>query len=96
MSRKKTQMNKLNTPKTSREQNEKYEAMLAKLESLGIHIRVYSDVFQNIKHPDGKHTYRADASEAQRLLKDDKDLPQDLLDRLAYYKPIIDQQLKEE
>lgn len=86
----------LNTPNISKEENEKYEAVIKKLADLGIHIRVYSSLSQNIQHPDGEHTYRKDATEAQRLLEDNKELPQDLLDRLAYYKPIIDKALNEE
>lgn len=85
---------KLNTPTISNEENMKYEAMLSKLSELGIHIRVYSSSLQNIQHPDGIHTYRKDAREAQRLLENDQELPQELLDRLAYYKPIIDKQLE--
>lgn len=84
----------LNTPNISKEENERYEAMVQKLADLGIHIRVYSSLSQNIQHPDGKHTYRKDATEAQRLLESGQELPQDLLDRLAYYKPIIDKQLE--
>lgn len=87
---------KLNTSKFSKEENEKYEAMVTKLASLGINIRLYSSSLQNIQHPDGEHTYRKDATEAQRLLEKGQELPQDLLDRLAYYKPIIDKELNEE
>lgn len=86
---------KLNTSTLTEEQNIKYEAMLNKLADLGIHIRVYSNSSQNIQHPDNMHTYRKDAREAQRLLENNQELPQDLLDRLAYYKPIIEQQLEE-
>ena len=86
---------KLNTPNISNEESVKYEAILEKLADLGVHIRVYTGLSQNIQHPDGMHTYRKDASEAQRLLESDQELPQDLLDRLAYYKPIIEQQLQE-
>ena len=42
------------------------------------------------------NTYRKDATEAQRLLESEQELPQDLLDRLAYYKTIIDKALNEE
>lgn len=85
---------KLNTPKLSKEENEKYESVIKKLADLGIHIRVYNSLSQNIQHPDGEHTYRKDATEAQRLLEDNKELPQDILDRLAYYKTIMDKQLE--
>lgn len=81
---------------TEAEENEKYEAMVKKLADLGIHIRVYSSLSQNIQHPDGEHTYKKDATEAQRLIESEQELPQDLLDRLAYYKPIIDKALNEE
>lgn len=86
----------LNTPNISKEENEKYEAMIKKLADLGIHIRVYSSLSQNIQHPDGEHTYKKDATEAQKLIESEQELPQDLLDRLAYYKPIIDKALNEE
>lgn len=88
----------LNTPKFSKKENDKYEEMLKKLENLGIYIRVYCDatgIFK-LKHPDGIHTYKKDAAEAQKLLENNQELPQDLLDRLAYYKPIIDKELNEE
>lgn len=87
---------KLNTKKLNKKENEKYEIMVERLASLGIYIRLYSNSLQNIQHPDGEHTYRKDATEAQKLLEDDKKLPQDLLDRLAYYKPIIDKIINEE
>ena len=84
---------KFNAPSISEEENVKYESMLNRLADLGIHIRVYSSLSQNIHHPDGVHTYRKDATEAQRLLENNQELSQDLLDRLAYYKPIIEKQL---
>lgn len=40
------------------------------------------------------HT-KKDAYEAQRLLENDKEILQELLNRLAYYKPIIDKALNE-
>lgn len=88
---------KLNIQKFSKEENDKYETIVAKLASLGIYIRVYCDIDNvfTLKHPDGIHTYKKDAYEAQRLLENDKEIPQELLDRLAYYKPIIDKALNE-
>lgn len=44
----------------------------------------------------GEHNYRKDATEAQKLIEADKEIPQDLLDRLTYYKPIIDKIINEE
>lgn len=94
ITRPENQVNNMDITQLSR--IEKYEIMVERLASLGIYIRLYSNSLQNIQHPDGEHTYRKDATKAQKLLEDDKKLPQDLLDRLAYYKPIIDKIINEE
>lgn len=66
------------------------------LESLGVYFSLYIERFEFPVHPDGVHTYLKDSHEAKELVKADKELPQDLLDRLAYYKPIMDKALNEE
>lgn len=66
-----------------------------KLRQLGVYIGLYAEGLHLPKHPDGIHGYITDAYEATKLVMDGKELPQDLLDRLAYYKPIIDEQLKD-
>ena len=66
------------------------------LESLGVYFSLYIERFDFPVHPDGIHTYLKDSHEAKKLVEEDKELPQDLLDRLAYYKPIIDKALNEE
>lgn len=63
-------------------------------------VRVYTSLYTsgnslNIEYTDGKHTYRQDSLEATMIVRAGQELPQDLLDRLAYYKPIIDKQLQE-
>jgi hypothetical protein len=68
------------------EENQKYEQMITKLESLGVYVRLYRSGIFNVKHPDNIHTYRGDGSEARRLLEEGKELPEDLLKRLDYYK----------
>ena len=60
----------------------------------GVYIALYTDDFIWPGHLDGIHNYREDATEAQKLIENNQELPQDLLDRLAYYKPIIEQQLE--
>lgn len=64
------------------------------LESLGVYISLYTDGFEFPVHPDGIHTYSKDSHLAKELVFEDKELPQDLLERLAYYKPIMDEALK--
>lgn len=66
-----------------------------KLRSIGVYIGLYAEGIQFPTHPDGIHGYLTDAYEAKELIMSGKDLPQELLDRLAYYKPIIDKQLEE-
>lgn len=88
---------KLNIPETSKEELEKRNKMDRYLASLGVYTYLYtSDNSLDIEYIDGKHNYRQDYVEAILLAKKDKKLPQDLLDRLAYYKPIIDARLKED
>lgn len=83
---------KLNIPRTSKEGIKKRNKRDEYLESLGVYTSLYtSDNSLNIEYTDGKHTYRQDSLEAILLVKDNQELPQDLLDRLAYYKPIIEQ-----
>ena len=65
------------------------------LREIGVYIALYTDDFIWPGHPDGVHNYREDATEVQKLIENNQELPQDLLDRLAYYKPIIEQQLEE-
>lgn len=65
------------------------------LREIGVYVAMYTDGIEWPGHPDGIHNYREDATEAQHLIENDQELPQDLLDRLAYYKPIIDKQLEE-
>ena len=65
------------------------------LRELGVYIALYTDDFIWPGHLDGIHNYREDATEAQKLIENNQELPQDLLDRLVYYKPIIEQQLQE-
>lgn len=87
---------KLNIPETSKEEVEKRNKRDKYLASLGVYTYLYtSDDSLNIEYTDGKHTYMQDYIEAVLLVKNDKELPQDLLDRLAYYKPIIDERLKD-
>ena len=70
--------------------------MHVKTEQLSdLYVGLYAEGIQFPTHPDGIHGYLTDAYEAKELIMSGKDLPQDLLDRLAYYKPIIDKQLKE-
>lgn len=86
----------LNTPRTSKEDIEKRNKRNKYLESLGVYTSLYtSDSSLNIEYIDGKHNYRQDSIEAIMLVREGQELPQDLLDRLAYYKPIIDKQLEE-
>lgn len=66
-----------------------------KLRDLGVYVAMYTDCIEWPGYPDGVHNYLGDSIEAQKLIENDQELPQDLLDRLAYYKPIVDKQLKE-
>ncbi len=66
------------------------------LESLEVYFSLYIENFKFPVHPDGIHTYLKDSRKAKELVEADKELPQDLLDRLAYYKTIIDKALNEE
>ena len=87
---------KLNIPRTSKKDIKKRNKRDEYLESLGVYTSLYtSDNSLNIEYTDGKHTYRQDSLEATMIVRDGQELPQDLLDRLAYYKPIIEQQLEE-
>lgn len=84
---------KLNISRTSKEDIEKRNKYL---KSLGVYTSLYtSDSSLNIEYIDGKHNYRQDSIEAIMLVRGGQELPQELLDRLAYYKPIIDKQLEE-
>lgn len=83
---------KLNIPRTSKNDIKKRNKRDEYLESLGVYT---SDNSLNIEYTDGKHTYRQDSLEATMIVRAGQELPQDLLDRLAYYKPIIEQQLQE-
>lgn len=56
---------------------------------------MYTDDIEWPVHLDGLHNYLGDSLEAQQLIENDQELPQDILDRLEYYKPIIDKQLEE-
>lgn len=81
--------------KLTDEQIAKREKQHDLLRKLGVYVALYTD--GSIKfpgHPDGIHNYLADAHEAQKLVESEQELPQDLLDRLAYYKPIMDKQFE--
>lgn len=65
------------------------------LRQLGVYVALYTEGIEWPGHPDGIHNYLSDSIKAQQLIDNDQELPQDLLDRLAYYKPIIEQQLEE-
>lgn len=67
------------------------------LRTLGIYNSLYTNKsgLYNLKHSDGIHRYMDDALDAQTLLENDEELPQDLLDRLVYYKPIVDKMLED-
>lgn len=81
--------------KLTDEQIAKREEQHDILRKLGVYVALYTDGSINFPgHPDGIHNYLADADEAQNLVENNKELPQDLLDRLAYYKPIMDKQLR--
>ncbi len=81
--------------KLTDEQIVKREKQHDLLRKLGVYVTLYTD--DSIKfpgHPDGIHNYIADSLEAQKLVESEQELPQDLLDRLAYYKPIMDKQFE--
>lgn len=97
MKAKVTKNYKLNIPRTSKEDIKNRNERDEYLASLGVYTSLYtSDSSLNIEYIDGKHNYREDYIEATMLVRDNQELPQDLLDRLAYYKPIIDKQLEED
>ena len=64
------------------------------LRQYGVYVVCYTDKEQaDIIHPDGIHNYWQDSCTAQRLvLVEDKELPEDLKERLLYYKNIMDEE----
>lgn len=61
------------------------------LRNLGVYVELYSDTSKLlVYYKDTEYNYISDSTEAQKLVMCNKPLPQELLDRLAYYKPIVD------
>lgn len=73
------------------EQIKERKIRLELLRELGVHTALYTDgsiKFPN--HPDGIHTYLEDSDAAIRLIMNEgkKELPEDLKERLLYYKSL--------
>jgi hypothetical protein len=75
--------------KKEREQKEVY------LRSLGVYVRLYTNGLIYPEHPDGVHNYYKDSAEATNLVMNNKIIPEDLKERLLYYKPIMEEQLEQ-
>ena len=59
------------------------------LEQYGVYTALYTDgSIKFPEHPDGIHYYIKDASEARKLVMAGKNLPEDLKERLLYYKSL--------
>lgn len=80
--------------KLTLEEQRAKEAYILKLQQLGVYVATYDRGLYYPEHPDGIHNYMKDSREAIKLVYANKELPQDLVDRLMYYKPIIDEQLR--
>lgn len=60
------------------------------LEKYGVNIYSYTNGIELPRHPDGIHCYAVDSYEAYKLvMNENKDLPEDLKERLLYYKKIM-------
>jgi len=78
---------------TDKERNE-YNSKIQLLKKYGIDISLYTNnMISNVEHPDGIHNYRQDSYTAMQLvLKENKELPDNLKERLLYYKSIMDKE----
>ena len=77
--------------KLTPEENKAYEDKVEFLTTLGVDIRCYRKNTETLKHPDGIHNYNQDSALALNLvLTKNEELPNDLKERLLYYKSIID------
>lgn len=73
------------------EQREEYNRKIDILLQYGVNIAVYDSGDETMIHPDGIHNYRKDSALAKKLLlRDNKELPDDLKERLLYYKDIME------
>jgi hypothetical protein len=64
------------------------------LRSLGVYIRLYAEEIEYPEYIDGIHNYISDSTLARKLVEQGKEIPDDLKERLLYYKPIMEEQLK--
>ena len=80
--------------KLSNEEKSIREQKYLLLREYGVYVARYTDGnIECINHPDGIHNYRQDAHLAMQLvLKENKELPDDLKERLLYYKNIMEKE----
>lgn len=64
-------------------------ARIELLRQYGVHTALYTDgSITYPEHPDGIHYYIKDASDAREIVMAGKELPEDLKERLLYYKSL--------
>jgi hypothetical protein len=75
----------------TQEEMDEYNRKVDMLYEYGVNIYLYTDGTEILpEHPDGIHNYWRDSSLAIKLvLRENKELPEDLKERLLYYKEIM-------
>jgi hypothetical protein len=77
----------------SEEKNDRLSRRRERLVNLGVQLSLYvspNTGFKFPEHPDGIHNYINDTELAEKLVDDNKEFPEDLVQRFKYYKEYFD------